>query len=124
MGKAARKRVRARRDYLARLLESDPERFADAWSKRLRSWANETLLKRLAGTLVDENGRHLPSVFVLVEQALRELSAIGDHAFRLESEATRTFLTEECSKAVAKVADYRLHPTLVAEGRWDRLERL
>lgn len=97
MGKAARRRVRSRRNYLSELAQTDPHRFKREWANRLPDMAREA--RRYADRLVDHEGKQTPNPFSVVRKAEVELREIGPKAVKLEGASTKEALSAECTRA-------------------------
>lgn len=107
MGKASDRRRSRRQEYLQRLALRDPDRFLQEWSKRLDSWSQDA--GRLAGRLIDENGRPAARAFSLVDEALGELAGCGPEAEGLARATTEAVMTDSCGRAVAREVDGRMY---------------
>ena len=68
MGKAADQRKQKRMKYLVRLSAENPKMFAMEWERRMKSWKQQ--IHRNAGRLKDSEGRPVPPVFNVVDEAM------------------------------------------------------
>ena len=107
MSKSSLRRRKRRRAYLSWLARKNPKKFHFEWGKRLESWSREA--DQRGGRLIDDEGKLVPPIFDLVDQALEELTGCGQKALDLEEVDTKEVMTNACCQAVAKAIDRRLY---------------
>lgn len=104
MGKAAERRKQNRGAFLANLVEQDPARFKIEWERRLAGWIHE--IKSL--TRKERNTNDV-SVFRIVDNALRILSACGEAALLLYEKRTRDLLENLCCRELSRHIGYEIY---------------
>lgn len=107
MGKAARKRLRGQGRYLAKIAQSQPERFAEKWERRIDSWINEIRLS-IAEWKAGGNATH-ERVFEIVDGALVTLATCGPVMFDRHAQHTYDVLCNECCAGAADVLNSHLY---------------
>lgn len=118
----SRHQYKTRVSMFTKLLDQNEQLFIREWNKLLAGWMGEIHRRRKNWQEgedfrneknhdgVVETGRTL--IFGVVELAEMYLEACGEKAEKLVGTTTRQVLTNECSKAVAMVADRRLNGNL------------
>lgn len=107
MGKAAKKRIKGQKNYLARLATEAPDLFAEKWEKRIASRLREIKLAiaewKRGGDAAYER------VFGIVDATLEILAACGPEVYGQYAKMTYETLCHECCKGVAETTDSRLY---------------
>lgn len=103
MGKASLQRRIKRARYLARLASKEPERFNEAWEKRLSSWLEQ--IGKDAGRLHGLENRSLPPVFDRVDEAMRVLQHCGEEIYRQYAPEAWELLSTECCRQFGRWVD-------------------
>jgi hypothetical protein len=109
MSKAARRRVKRQNEYLVKLSFHDPDRFEEAWVKRVESWMAEIRSRARSwrkGSI--ESRLLLFGVADRADEIIRECSPEAQRRLRME---TYGLLEAECARLVAECVDRRLFRT-------------
>lgn len=121
MGKASKKRKKARREYFGQLAREKPAEFKIEWSKRLESWAK--VARRQARNLIEKNGNPEFYLSAIIKEVIKELAACGKEALKLEQARTIETMQHVCLKAFARAIDTRLYRLTNSGANQRRMER-
>lgn len=111
MGKTSKRRLRRMAQRYADILTNGGvEVFRLAWRKREQVWLDQIeccvkLHRQVRGSTSMTNDK----IFDVLDAANRLIRECGNSVEDLVGNETRTILTNECAKAVARIYDRRLH---------------